>query len=506
MVLLWWWEQPNKMKKIPFLVAGLCSALCCIAQPQPPITPAWALGHIVWEDSMNTTTAAEGLVDGYLQHNIPVDAIIIDSPWSTTYNDFEWDHQRYADPAKMIEGFSRKGVRTILWVTGNVNEQCKDTPRQKSATYDEVVSRNYGVNNSKPYTWWKGVGQHIDFTNAEATQWWYRQLDKVFVDGVYGWKTDQGEQHLPAEFETSKGHMTNEQFRHYYYDAMYDYTVSRKKDGIIIARPYSHQGGLEASVEKMSLGWCGDFTGSFEGLRHQIDNIYRSAQYGYGAIACEVGGFWEDRPDAVQLSRYIQFGCMTAAVINGGMNGALTNHLPWWHSDEVADIYRQCVVLMKSLVPYKFSTLVEAHLHGGSLLKNSSLEEESHQLGDDIFTKAVTSADGAVTFHLPADGEWIDYWTGECYQGGTFISKTYALSQFPLFVRAGTIIPTYDAAKAGTYVFRIYPKGKTVRSFHLPKGDGIDYFDCTVTYDEQQHRVLIDSEQPATFEIILASE
>ena len=48
----------------------------------PPITPAWALGHIVWEDSLNNETGAKSIVDGYLDRNIPVDAVIIDSPWS----------------------------------------------------------------------------------------------------------------------------------------------------------------------------------------------------------------------------------------------------------------------------------------------------------------------------------------------------------------------------------------------------------------------------------------
>ena len=117
----------------------------------PPITPAWALGHIVWEDSLNNTQGATQLVNGYLERQIPVDAIIIDSPWSTSYNDFTWDPQRYSNPATMIKGFSEKGVRTILWLTGCVNTQCKDTPQQKSATYDEVVAKNYGVDNSKPY-------------------------------------------------------------------------------------------------------------------------------------------------------------------------------------------------------------------------------------------------------------------------------------------------------------------------------------------------------------------
>jgi alpha-glucosidase (family GH31 glycosyl hydrolase) len=300
--------------------------------------------------------------------------------------------------------------------------------------------------------------------------------------------------------------MTNEQFRHYYYDAMYDYTISRKRDGIIIARPFSHQGGLEASVGKMSLGWCGDFTGSWKGLKHQIDNIYRSARYGFGAIACEVGGFWGDRCSALQLTRYAQFGSMTAAMINGGENGAFTNHLPWWHGKKVEKAYRQCVLLMKQLVPYKFSTLVDAHLQGGSLLVNTNLEEESHQLGNDLFTKAITSDDSRVTFHLPVEGEWINYWTGERHQGGTQITCIYPLHQFPLFVRAGAILPLATANKKDAVTFRIFPVGSTKRTFHLPQGDGIDYFDCTVSYDEQSHRVTIDAAKSATFAIQIGNK
>lgn len=46
----------------------------------PPVTPKWALGHIVWEDSINTQEAAELLVQLYKDNEIPVSGIIIDSP------------------------------------------------------------------------------------------------------------------------------------------------------------------------------------------------------------------------------------------------------------------------------------------------------------------------------------------------------------------------------------------------------------------------------------------
>lgn len=499
------------MKRISLSFILGCCTLLCSAQC-PPITPLWAFGHITWEDSLNTTTGAERIVNSYLERNIPVDAVIIDSPWTTSYNDFEWDSQRYADPASMIKGFADKGVRTILWLTGNVNEKCKDTRIQKSATYDEVVSNNYGVNDSQPYEWWKGYGLHIDFTNKKGTEWWYSQLDKVFSENVYGWKVDQGEVWLPDMVQTSGGQMSNKEFRHYYYDAMYDYTVNRKTDGIIIARPFSHQGGLEASVEKMNMGWCGDFSGNWDGLKQQIDNIYRSSQYGYGAIGCEVGGFYRAKSNKTQFVRYAQFGCMTACMINGGENGAFSAHLPWYHGRDVEDAYRWCVNWMKELAPYKFSTVVEAHLKGGSLMKSTSIEEYSHLLGLDIFTKAIVSDDDKVEFHLPNDGKWIDFWNGKSHQAGEMITRTYSVSQFPLFIRSGAIIPVQisnevtgigNASMKGKRVFMVYPNGNSSRCFHLPVSDGIEYFNCQVSCDEQNRTISLKSEKEGKYIFIV---
>lgn len=159
----------------------------------PVITPAWAFKHIVWEDSLNTEAGVIKLVDSYLSRNIPVEATIIDSPWSTAYNNFNWDTGRYPNPDGMIKKLEQRGVKTILWLTGVVNLKGKDTALQKCDTYDFVHVNQLGINNSMPHEWWKGYGIHIDFTKPEAVEWWNTQLDKVFVDGVYGWKVDQGE-------------------------------------------------------------------------------------------------------------------------------------------------------------------------------------------------------------------------------------------------------------------------------------------------------------------------
>lgn len=500
------------MKQILISIFAIATAVDAYAD-NPPVTPAWAFRHVVWEDSLNTTAGAIGIVDGYLEHDIPVGSVIIDSPWSTSYNDFNWDLKRYPDPRKMIGYFKDKNVKVMLWLAGAVNHKCKDTALDKGDTYDEAVAKNYGINQSRPGTWWKGEGIHIDFTNPEAKAWWYKQLDKVFVDGVYGWKVDQGEYWFGDTVETSIGKMSNAEFRPYYYDAMYDYTVKNNPAGVIIARPYSHQGGFAASIGKLNMGWCGDFSGDWEGLKQQIDNIYNSAVRGYGSLACEVGGFYQKRSTKTQLIRYAQFGCMTATMINGGENGAFSNHLPWYHDIETEDIYRKCVILHEELVPYLFSSSVDANRHGGSLLKDVNLKEESHKLGSSLFTKAITSDGGAVEYRLPADGEWIDYWSGEKFQGGALIKREYAMNQFPLFVKCGSVIPVevtknsfWCAGKpeyANARTFIIYPSDKVAGKLHLPKGEGVEYDDYVVNFDTETGKLTINCPKSETVNVIV---
>lgn len=492
----------NKLRKHFLFYTVFCFFISLNAQ-KPPITPAWAFKHMAWEDSINTSDGAIALVEGYLKRNIPVGAVIIDSPWSDAYNDFRWDKERYPDYENMINYFKDKNIKVLLWLTGATNFKSKDTKRQKAANYDYAVSKNYGINDSKPGKWWKGEGIHIDFTKEEAKKWWFSELDKVFIDGVYGWKVDQGEFWFGDKVKTSIGTLSNEDFRPYYYDAMYEYTINRNPAGINMSRPYSHQGGFFASVNKLNLGWCGDFSGNWDGLKLQIENIYRTAEKGYGAPGCEIAGFFMERSNKEQFIRYSQFGSMTATMINGGENGAFSNHLPWYHGKDVEDIYRFCVVLHNQLIPYMFSTVVEAHLTGGSLLKNLSFEEESHQIGEDIFTKAISSNNNFVKFTLPINGEWIDFWDNKYYKGGTLITKEYSLDQFPLFFRAGSIIPMNiensltgigDCTMKGKEVILINSgTAKTTKTYHAPIGEGIEYNDIQIEYDSINKRLNVSS-------------
>jgi alpha-glucosidase (family GH31 glycosyl hydrolase) len=473
----------------------------------PPIVPAWAFVPWIWEDSINTQEGALKLVKLYREHKIPVGAIIIDSPWSTAYNNFLWDHSRYPNPQGMINELHKNHVRVIMWLTGFINRTSKDVPVQKCDGYDYVKQHNYAVDNSKEHEWWKGKGIHIDFTNPDAVKWFDKQLDKILDMHIDGFKIDNGFAALNKySVMTYAGEMRGEIFGSYYYDSIAAYGLSRNPEFVNFARGYSYQATACSGTDYIHVTFQGDFSGDWYGLKHQINNTYKTARLGYGAPGFEIGGFMDQESSKKEFVRYAQFGSMCPLMENGGSNGAFSAHLPWFHGRDVINIYRYYATLHNELAPYLFSASVDAHLTGNSIINNTSLKENSHQLGRFLFIKAITNGTGVVDIILPAQGQWIDYWSGKIYQGGTILKDVrYELDHYPIFVKAGAVIPMQvtnnitghgDEHSQGKQTVLIYPEGKVAYTFHKPAGSGIDYNDVLVSVNNNDGTLSVHSVIP----------
>ena len=92
-----------------------------------PLTPAWALEPWLWEDDVNTSAGILDLLKDYEARDFPVRTILIDSPWSTRYNDFVVDEDRYPKPAEFFGGLDKRGYRVVLWMTPMVDSKSDDT-------------------------------------------------------------------------------------------------------------------------------------------------------------------------------------------------------------------------------------------------------------------------------------------------------------------------------------------------------------------------------------------
>ena len=103
---------------------------------------------------------------------------------------------------------------------------------------------------------------------------------------------------------------------------------------------------------------------------------------------------------------------------------------------------------------------------------------------------------------LMVKGQWYDYWTGKAYKGGQWIEQEVSIDRLPLFVRAGSIIPTtevaqYTAAQVGKPVtLHVYPGSDAHFDLYEDEGDNYNFEQgafsvIPIDWDEKHQRLTI---------------
>ena len=146
----------------------------------PALLPEWAYGHWKSRDVYEHQRDVEDDFDGYGRNALPLDAIVIDSPWETQYNTWEPNPHQFDDFEEMVTRFRAHGVRTVVWVTPWVNLESVDGQRppdpeserlhrEPAPNYEPAARAGHFVKTAdgEPFVarWWMGTGSPIDFTS-----------------------------------------------------------------------------------------------------------------------------------------------------------------------------------------------------------------------------------------------------------------------------------------------------------------------------------------------------
>lgn len=159
---------------------------------------------------------------------------------------------------------------------------------------------------------------------------------------------------------------------------------------------------------------------------------------------------------------------------------------PWWAGDEMEELFTYYDKLRYRLMPYIYSTAINCNLTGVPVCRAMPVmydDEEcentvcQYMFGDDLLVGAFTDK-----VYLPRGTKWIDFWTGEVYDGGqTVTTKVPENRGGPLFVRGGAIIATEepknftDCKDAKSLTFEIYPEGRSTRTLYEDDGITLGY-------------------------------
>ena len=250
------------------------------------------------------------------------------------------------------------------------------------------------------------------------------------------------------------------------------------------ARPFIISLDGWAGTQRYAGVWTGDQTGGeWEYIRFHIPTYIGSGLSGQPNITSDMDGIFGGRNLAVN-TRDFQWKTFSPMELN--MDGWGSNEkYPHALGEPATSINRWYLKLKSEIMPYAYSIAHEA-VDGMPMIRAMMLEwPNAYTLGTatryqymygpwflvaPVYQQTAADDEGNDIrdgIYLP-EGEWIDYFSGEMYEGGRVINNYEApLWKLPLFVRNGAVIPMTNPNNNVSQIdrtlriYEIYPSGHT---------------------------------------------
>lgn len=441
---------------------------------KPSLPAPWTFG--LWLSTSFTTNYDEetvmSFIDGMLNRGIPLRTFHFDCYWMKEFHwsDFIWDERVFPDPEGMLKRIKAKGLNICVWINPYIG--------QESALFDEGLKNGFFVKRTNGCIWqwdmWQPGMALVDFSNPEACKWFQDKLEILLDMGVDCFKTDFGER-IPTEevvFHNGKDPMK----MHNLYTLLYNkcvYELLERKRGkgeaVLFARSATVGG------QKYPVHWGGDCWSDYESMEESLRGGLSLLMSGFGFWAHDIGGF-ENTSTADVYKRWVQFGLLSS---HSRLHGSSSYRVPWVYDDEAVDVVRTFTRLKAKLMPYIYKTAVETSKTGIPTMRAMVMEfekdltapflDKQYMLGDNLLVAPIFNEEGIGQFYIP-EGTWTDFFTGESFNGATWVRRKYDYLHLPLMVKPNSMLVLGYTDDKPDYA---YEKDVEVRIYALEDGKEI---------------------------------
>ena len=514
------------------------------------LAPKWAYGFWQSRQRYETQDQLLGVLTEYRKRGLPLDNIVQD--WLYWPQD-AWgcqcfDPKRFPDPKGMVDAVHAANAHIMISVwakyykglpTFNELDSVHGIYRRMTDPRPDEPKDPAYIKNM--YLDWVGPGYlngFYDAYNPRAKSIYWRQVrDGVMSKGFDAlWlDSDEPDFHSNLSIDGTARRMSptaagpgRALFNSYsleHVDGVYRGLIDYRPD----VRPFILTRSAFTGIQRDSAAvWSGDVASRWDNLREQISAGVNFSMSGAPNWSTDIGGYTMEprflKPSPADLDewrelnlRWFQFGAFSPLFRSHGENihREIFEIAPagsaMYRSTEYYDRLRY------RLMPYIYTLAGDSYWRDGTIMRGLVMDfpndrrawgvKDEYLFGPAMLVAPVTEYKArSRPVYLPAGASWYDFYSGKLSRGGQTIAAAAPYKRIPLFVRAGSIVPTgpevqYALEQANpTLTLSVYTGANGTGSVYEDDGTSRQYLNgkfarIPLRYEERTKTLTIDARE-----------
>jgi alpha-glucosidase (family GH31 glycosyl hydrolase) len=413
-----------------------------------PLPPRFAFGTWWSRYWAYTDQQFNQLIQGFHQHDTPLDVLVIDIDWHPTFNEvagniqldasghklgwtgYSWNKLLFPDPDQFLKGIHQQGLKATV----NVHPASGVQPWEDH--YPEMA-RAMGID--------PATEQYVPFDITDkkfATNYMNDMIHPLEQQGVnFFWLDWQQE-------DTTKITGLNPTWW-----INYVFFTDQQRQGKR-ALLFHRWGGL--GNHRYQIGFSGDTISVWDSLAFQPYFTATAANVGYAYWSHDIGGHMPGAIEPELYLRWIQWGSLSPILRTHTTKNPDAERRIWAYPEPYADLMRESFARRYALQPYIYTEARKSYDTGLALLHplyydwpdapQAYAAKNEYMFGDSMLADPVTqpvakdSQLAKVPVWLPP-GDWFERDSGANFHGPVTVEREFSISQIPLYVKGGSIIP-----------------------------------------------------------------
>ena len=483
------------------------------ATGKAPLFPKWGYGLIQSKDRYGSQTEYLGVKDGYRNNKIPLDCIVQD--WHY------WD------------GAGKQGCYCFNSSYGNVKSTITQMHSANLHTMISIWSEMedgappFSNFNSKGWLWPSdGTTHFIDAYNSDGREaFWKLIYDAIFNPDVQGWDAWwlDNDEPFPYPNGFNRRTLTTAMGKGVLFYNTYTFPMSEmgyknwRRDVPNKRFVMLHRANFAGQQAHSCMQWSNDIDCNWPTLKNSVPCGLNSTASGIPYWCTDIGGYWGSNSvnwstaeNNELFTRWFQYGAFCPVFRIHGNGPSKELYQSCWTATTKANLLL-ADKLHYRLMPYIYSlawmTTNDGYTPMRHLVFDFRTDAAVKSIGDQFMygpaimvSPVTTLSQTSRSVYLPA-GKWYDFWSGATSNGGASITVSAPLSQIPLHIRAGSIVPMgpeiqYATERADTIELRVYPGANGSFTMYEDEGDNYNYetgkyATIPITYIDNPQNIII---------------